>query len=46
MCMGNSHKYENSINSEVILGTYDILDKGEKGRNKILDFRNDCVIYR
>lgn len=29
--MGNSHKHANSKDSEVTLGMYDSLDKGEKG---------------
>lgn len=31
MLMGNSHKYENSKDSEVKLGMYDILDKEKLG---------------
>lgn len=39
--MGNSHKYENSKYSEAKLELYDLLDKGEKGRNGVLDFKNE-----
>ena len=39
--MRNSHRHENSKNSEATLGIYNILDKGEKKGNKVLDFRSE-----
>ena len=31
MCMGNSHKHENSKDREAMLGICDISDEGERG---------------
>lgn len=41
MHMGNSWKHENSKDSEIKLGICDILEKGKKGADGILDFRSE-----
>lgn len=45
MHIGNSHKHENSKDSEVTLGIYGILDKGEKGGGQGIDFRSENVWF-
>ena len=44
----NSHKHENSKDSESAFGVDDILSKGEKEGNTVLDFRSENweMIYR
>ena len=41
MHMWNSHKHENSKDSEATLGINDILDKEEKGGVVVIDFRSE-----
>lgn len=41
MCVENSHRHENSKDNETTLGICNILDKGEKGEDRVLDFRSE-----
>ena len=40
MCIGNSHRYEKSKDSEATLGICDIFEQ-RRGGNEVLDFRSE-----
>ena len=42
---GNSHKHKKSKDTETKLGIYDILDKGEKGVDGILNSKSKNGLF-